>query len=109
VEDLLFLIEDDEKMRRAIERARELRPRVRVLDARARLFEVESRHNSHRYIVQFTVTANGRRLASCRNQLGDSCKGLNSRARCYHVAASAAANIYAQTVLRQIQGAASVR
>lgn len=106
MEDLLYLIENDEKMRRAIERARTLRPRVRVLDARNRLFEVESKTTAHRYIVQFTVTPEGRRLASCRNQNGEPCKGLNPRARCYHVASSAAANIYAQTVLRQLQGAA---
>jgi hypothetical protein len=108
-EELLYLIEDDEMMRRAIERARELRPKVRVVNAKDRLFMVESRHNSHRYLVKFTVTPSGRRLASCRNQNGEPCKGLTPRTRCYHVASSAACNIYAQTVLRQIAGTVAAR
>lgn len=107
MENTFYRIRNDEMMRRAIERARELRPVVRVVDGARRLFSVESRRSARRFLVEFSVTPDGKRLARCVDQTGKPCPGLNARARCYHVASAAAANIYVQTVRRQIEGAAA--
>jgi hypothetical protein len=96
-------------MKRAIERARSRRPRVRCLDARARLFCVESRTEAKKNLVEFMVTPSGRKLAKCLDHTGDACPGLNSKARCYHVAAAAAANIYVQTIRRTLEATAERR
>ena len=104
-----FEIQNDELMKRAIARARELRPRVKCVSAAKRLFYVEPRHNLNRYLVTFTVTPAGKKLAACSNQFGEPCRGLNPRARCYHVAAAAAANIYVQTCLRERAAAEAAR
>lgn len=95
-------------MRGAIERARERRPLVRCLDAARRLFSVEPRETpGSRRLVEFKVTPEGKKLAACNDQNGNPCRGLNPRARCYHVAAAAAANIYVQTVRRQLEDEAA--
>lgn len=65
-----FEIRNDEMMKRAIARARELRPRVKCINAAKRLFYVEPRHNTNRYLVTFKVTEGGKKLAACSNQFG---------------------------------------
>lgn len=106
MEPSFYEIRNDEMMRRAIARARELRPRVRCVNAAKRLFSVEPKHNANRYLVTFTVTPDGKKLANCVDNYGEPCRGLNPRARCYHVASAAAANIYVQTVRRELAAAA---
>jgi hypothetical protein len=103
MENDFFEIRNDDLMKRAIASNRALRPRVKCVNAAKRLFYVEPRHNTNRYLVTFTVTPDGKKLAACSNQFGEPCKGLNPRARCYHVAASAACNVYVQTVRRQLE------
>lgn len=96
-----FEIRNDEMMRRAIARARERRPVVRCINGAARLYCVESKTEAKKNLVEFKVI-NGKKLAACSDHTGEPCRGLNPRARCYHVAAAAAANIYIQTVRRQL-------
>jgi hypothetical protein len=107
METNFFEIRNDEMMRRAIERARERRPVVRCLDAGKRLFSVESKTDVKKNLVEFKVTDSKKKLARCVDHTGEPCRGLNPRARCYHVAAAAAANIYVQTIRRQLEGAAA--
>jgi hypothetical protein len=108
MENDFFEIRNDDLMKRAIARARALRPRVKCINAAKRLFYVEPRHNTNRYLVTFKVTEGGKKLAACSNQFGEPCKGLNPRTVCYHCAAAAAANIYVQTMLRQLQAIKAV-
>lgn len=104
METNFFEIRNDEAMRKAIARARERRPVVRCRNAAKRLFEVENRGDLRKYLVEFKVTDSKRKLARCTDHTGEPCRGLTARAVCYHVAAAAAANIYIQTLRRQLEG-----
>jgi hypothetical protein len=109
-EELLYLIEDDEKMRRAIERARELRPKVRVLDAKDRLFD--GRVSPQFAPLHGAVHRDPERSAA--RVLPESKRRFVQRLELARLAAITSrlprlANIYAQTVLRQIAARSSVR
>lgn len=71
-------------MTRAIAKAKQIRPRVTVVDAGARIYSVSGM--SGRYTVKFPV-ADGHKLAECN------CKAGQSNMVCYHVAAAAAVNM----------------
>jgi hypothetical protein len=70
------------QMARAIERARKLRPFVRVRGFR--WYEVASADGTRTYTLHFYRTPEGRRLADC------TCKGHEAGYVCWHVAAAAA-------------------
>lgn len=70
-----------ENMARAIEKAKALRPKVRVLSATERRYAVTG-SNGAIYTVNFTV-AGGHKLGSCN---------CPARTVCYHLAAAAAVN-----------------
>jgi hypothetical protein len=80
-----------EKMQRAIERCRELKPKVRFVAER--VFNVFSSNNANVYTVRFDVR-NGQKLAQC------TCKASERGMMCYHIAGAAAANIYRQSLKR---------
>jgi hypothetical protein len=75
-----------EKLARAIERARKLRPFVTFLDLDERLYVVCSATGLNEYQVRFSVQGK-EKFADCNCQAGK-----NGMA-CYHVAAAAAVNI----------------
>jgi uncharacterized Zn finger protein len=79
------------KMTKAIERAKTVRPRVRVINADERTYAVTGSRGDV-YTVRFAV-ANGHKLASCDCPA----KGI-----CYHVAAAASVNIAVQSMRRQV-------
>lgn len=81
------------KMTKAIERAKTLRPRVRVINADERTYAVTG-SKGNVYTVRFAVT-NGHKLASCDCPA----KGI-----CYHIAATASVNIAVQSMRRQVAG-----
>ena len=59
-------LEKDKRAERAVERAFQARPRVRVLDRAQRRYAVDSTHNPGvRYVVQFSVDGAGGRYAEC--------------------------------------------
>jgi hypothetical protein len=100
MENLMFKLENNEAMKRAIERARALRPRVHVVSGDARTYEVESRNRPAIYEVRFTITPAGR-LVSCRDKrTGAPCQGLTDHSFCYHVPTAAAVNIAVQSMRR---------
>lgn len=72
---------------KAIERCKKLRPKVRFVSDRN--FEVLSSRNANTYHVTFDVQ-NGKKLAQC------TCKASEQNMVCYHIIASATANIYRQ-------------
>jgi hypothetical protein len=79
----LFLELTRANMRRAIERSRERRPRVKVISVADRVYSVSSSSgNGDCYIVRLSAGL-GRLLASCE------CKGAQAGAVCYHVVAAA--------------------
>jgi hypothetical protein len=73
-----------ENTRNAVERCKQLRPKVRLI--KDRLYVVYSANNSNVYHVQFSVE-NGRRLGKCE------CKAFEHGYICYHLMAGAACNI----------------
>lgn len=75
----------------AIERCKELKPKVRFVAERT--FNVFSSNNENVYTVKFAV-ANGKKLAECQ------CKAAERGLICYHIAAAAAVNIYRQGLKR---------
>ena len=82
-----------ENTAKAIERCKQLRPKVIFISDR--VFEVQSANNSNSYTVRFDVQ-NGEKFGSCE------CKaGQNERFVCYHIIAAATANIYRQSLKRQ--------
>jgi hypothetical protein len=81
------------KMTKAIERAKAIRPRVRMIGERRFLVWRKERHVETAYTVQFAV-ANGLKLAEC------DCKAGQANQVCYHVAAAAAVNIGVQGMRR---------
>lgn len=80
-----------ENTKRAIERCKELKPKVRFVADR--IFAVESANNSNVYQVTFDVK-NGEKFGACQ------CKASERGLVCYHIAAGAAANIYRQSLKR---------
>ncbi|MDQ3636098.1 MAG: hypothetical protein M3405_16580 [Acidobacteriota bacterium] len=81
-----------ENTQRAIERCKQLKPRVKFI--KNRLFVVYSSNNSNVYHVNFDVQ-NGEKFGQCE------CKASERGLICYHLVAGATANIYRQS-LRQI-------
>src|SRR5688500_18581160 len=74
-----------ENTQKAIERCKQLRPKVRFI--KDRLYVVYSARNSNVYLVQFSVD-NGERFGKCE------CKASERGLVCYHLAGAAACNIY---------------
>jgi len=79
-------------MTKAIERARRVRPRVRVISADERAYSVTG-SKGDAYTVRFAV-ANGLKLAEC------SCKAGERDQMCFHVAAAAQVNVMVQSQRR---------
>lgn len=77
---------------RAIERCKQLKPKVRFI--KDRLFVVYSANNSNVYHVRFDVQ-NGEKFGACE------CKAAEKGLVCYHIVAGATANIYRQSLKRQ--------
>jgi hypothetical protein len=77
---------------RAIERCKELKPKVKFL--KDRVFVVYSANNSNFYHVQFDVK-NGEKFGVCE------CKASEKGLVCYHLVAGATVNIYRQSLKRQ--------
>ena len=82
-----------ENIARAIERCKQLKPRVRFVADRT--FNVESANNPNVYQVTFDVR-NGEKFGDCQ------CKAAEKGMICYHIAGAAAVNIYRQGLKRQI-------
>jgi hypothetical protein len=76
-----------ENTQRAIERCKQLKPRVKYI--KDRLFVVYSANNSNVYQVNFDVQ-NGEKFGQCE------CKASERGLICYHLVAGATANIYRQ-------------
>ncbi len=97
------VIIDRERMARSIERARKLKPMVRVLNLSQRVFLVESvTHPGKVYLVTFHVdeTDGTREIgATCEWVNNDTlepieeCKGMLYAGTCYHVSSAAGVNI----------------
>ncbi len=77
---------------RAIERCKQLKPKVRFI--KDRLFVVYSANNSNVYHVSFDVQ-NGEKFGQCE------CKAAEKGLVCYHIIAGATANIYRQGLKKQ--------
>src|SRR5262249_16998204 len=84
---------ESNKMQRAIERAKAVRPRVTVINADERTYSVTG-SKGNRYTVRFVVV-NGLKLAEC------DCNAGQAEMMCFHVAAAAQANIMVQSMRRQ--------
>ena len=82
-----------ENTQKAIERCKKLKPTVRYI--KDRLFVVYSSNNSNVYHVKFTVQ-NGEKFGECE------CRASSKNLVCYHLIAGATANIYRQSLKRQI-------
>jgi len=80
-----------ENTQRAIERCKQLKPRVRFVAERT--FAVESANNSNVYHVRFAVQ-NGEKFGECE------CKAAERGLVCYHIVGAAAVNIYRQSLKR---------
>ncbi len=74
---------------KAIERCKQLKPKVRFVEDRT--FKVESANNGNVYTVRFNVE-NGKKLGQCQ------CKASERNLVCYHLVAGATANIYRQSL-----------
>jgi 1-deoxy-D-xylulose 5-phosphate reductoisomerase len=81
-----------ENTAKAIERCKQLKPKVIFIADR--IFEVQSANNSNSYTVRFDVQ-NGEKLAQCE------CKASERNLVCYHIAGAAQVNIYRQSLKRQ--------
>jgi hypothetical protein len=77
---------------KAIERCRQLKPKVRFV--KERTFEVYSANNSNVYHVRFDVRG-GEKFGLCE------CAAAEKGLICYHLVAAAQANIYRQSLKRQ--------
>src|SRR5215813_13805298 len=86
-----------DKMQKAIERAKSIRPRVRVINADERAYSVTGSRGDA-YTVKFAVV-NGLKLAEC------DCKAGQSNQVCYHLTAAAQVNIMAQSMRQQTASA----
>jgi hypothetical protein len=81
-----------ENTAKAIERCKQLRPKVQFIADRT--FSVKSSHNDNAYTVRFNVQ-NGEKFGECE------CKAAEKGLVCYHIVAGATANIYRQSLKRQ--------
>ncbi len=81
-----------ENTAKAIERCRQLKPRVRFIADR--VFSVQSANNSNSYTVRFEVR-NGEKFGVCE------CKASEKARICYHIIGAATVNIYRQGLKRQ--------
>lgn len=81
-----------ENTQKAVERCKQLKPKVRFI--KDRFFAVQSANNSNVYHVSFEVR-NGEKLGQCE------CKASEKGLICYHLVAGATANIYRQGLKRQ--------
>ena len=81
------------KMTKAIERAKTIRPRVRVISADKRVYSVTG-SKGDAYTVRFAVV-NGHKLGEC-----DCAAGRRGR-MCFHLPAAASLNIAVQSMRRQ--------
>jgi hypothetical protein len=77
---------------KAIERCKQLRPKVQFVQDRQ--FAVSSSRNANVYRVRFDVR-NGEKFGQCE------CKASEKGLVCYHIIAGATANIYRQGLKRQ--------
>ena len=82
-----------ENTTKAIERCRKLKPQVRFLAERT--FSVKSSNNTNSYTVRFDVK-DGERFGLCE------CKASERGLVCYHIIGAATANIYRQSLKRQM-------
>jgi hypothetical protein len=78
---------------KAIERCKQLRPKVRFVAER--VFTVQSANNDNAYTVRFDVQ-NGAKFAQCE------CKASERGLVCYHIIGAATANIYRQSLKRRM-------
>jgi hypothetical protein len=81
-----------DKMTKAIQRAKAIRPRVTVISASERIYSVTG-SKANVYTVRFSV-AGGMKLAEC------DCKAGQKNQICYHVAAAAQVNVMTHSMLR---------
>lgn len=77
---------------RAIERCKQLKPKVSFVAERT--FSVKSANNSNSYTVRFDVQ-NGKKFGLCE------CKASEKGLICYHIIGVATVNIYRQGLKRQ--------
>lgn len=82
----------NENTANAIERCRQLKPKVQFIADRT--FSVKSANNTNSYTVRFDVQ-NGEKFGQCE------CKASERGLVCYHIIAGATANIYRQGLKRQ--------
>ena len=82
-----------ENTQKAIARCKQLKPKVRFI--KERLFVVYSSNNTNSYHVSFEVK-DGEKFGKCE------CKASEKGLICYHIIAGATANIYRQSLKRQI-------
>jgi uncharacterized Zn finger protein len=82
-----------DKMTNAIARAKQVHPRVRVIDAANRVYAV-SGSNGGEYAVKFHVI-NGEKFSEC------DCAAGRKAQMCYHVASAAVVNIAVQSMRQQ--------
>lgn len=76
-----------EKLTNAIEKARQIHPRVKLLGKRR--YSVTSSDNKRLYVVQI-IEASGVLLAECRDEVGKLCPACRKGWACFHVASAAA-------------------
>ena len=81
-----------ENTQRAIERCKQLRPKVRFVAERT--FSVQSANNDNSYTVRFNVKGN-EKYGVCE------CKASEKGLICYHIIGAATVNIYRQSLKRQ--------
>jgi len=88
---------ESNKMQKAIERAKAVRPRVTVISADERTYSV-SGSKGNAYTVKFVVV-NGLKLAECN------CAAGQQEMMCYHIACASQVNIMVQSMRRQAASA----
>ncbi len=81
-----------ENTTKAIERCKQLKPRVRFIADRT--FSVQSANNSNSYTIRFDVK-NGEKFGLCE------CKASERGLICYQIIGAATVNIYRQGMKRQ--------
>jgi hypothetical protein len=86
------MIKTSENTTRAIERCKQLKPKVRFVADRT--FSVKSANNENSYTVRFEVQ-NGEKFGVCE------CKASEKGLICYHIIGAATVNIYRQSLKRQ--------
>jgi len=81
-----------ENTARAIERCKQVKPKVQFV--KERIFLVSSSDKTNFYQVQFNVI-NGERFGQCQ------CRASQKAIVCFHIIAGATVNIYRQSLKRQ--------